>query len=1010
MRNAEERVNFKNHFFKLGQGRIIPKDHPDFWIQLWIRPTCSDDIYELFTAQDIRTVRDHNIVNFLLFIRILTERIIQLSQYDLLTTSDLKQLLNCIRFLTKLLPFLFELSNYLNDIEIDLFWNDKFDPLEYLNTLLQNEDDDIQPKRTVDPSQINNSLAVKLIQSLVDLLFIRGFTIESSTVSANSNKLKHLILWEPGIGHTSKYNKPNLIIECNRLEVLKLLTTLCTNSLYTASLPRLIGTGSKFLTILVATTPRVELLTLVCSLTNLVCRSSRISASENALVNSDSIEFTEARHLYLTYAFQLLVLMIVYPLPKKEEIIMLTEGSLISKKPYNMARLYMGNIHKDNELLFLINSLLNILRMNDAETYTFVKAGNQPSIWATETIMLIWELLQCNKHFRELIGKKFISELMVLLVYYISNFYSVAEHKDLVSVCAYLLLYLSSELEILQDLYFPISSSLYDSFPQHFKLPTHPFTTRDFIVSQICNLLINSIARTSYLGTNKQVPDLVLKALVEILYNLIPPVSDQTCKVHNDISQRLNNPNVRGGLSYATSNLIIMLLSRFLSRTFILDKPFNSSLVALLIRAIAITIVKHPIPSRMLLYAILKNETVFDDLRISIGSLKGVCFNGNHLEKIDNRPPPPPQILQEPVVQQLSPSPTATPPVNPTLSISPEVVHPQIQPVPAPLIRQLSPQNNEELPVAPSSESESIELSLRPKPPIGMSESAREKMRKLSPITKTWGGNEGLRIIISIIIPYVKSTLKSMPIEENLLVVQRIEAIDFAGLIDIQRGKAISMEYLPETPFEPLRFSWGYLSLGWYMSLLYHRIYKTNERVRAHVSIHNNRVINNISASVGKFASGWTSLLKTTIIEPLRQEVEESEWVKNSLTIVNHWENTKIKLLKFDVQSTESFFTSSMNRLGSAMMSGQSAPGSVHDMTTTLIRKFSDFKVRNNSSPQLSINPTSQPTGDDQSYPVRPRIRNSVTSLYSLNNLNRTRSGSISRDIGVNRTRSNTFQ
>ena len=98
----------------------------------------------------------------------------------------------------------------------------------------------------------------------------------------------------------------------------------------------------------------------------------------------------------------------------------------------------MGKLHKDQELVFLSTYLIAILKLpvvtsKDVESSKFniIKSGNQPSLWATEATMLIWELIQCNKKFKTLIYEQSLPELLVVLFYYIFAFHSNVQHKNL---------------------------------------------------------------------------------------------------------------------------------------------------------------------------------------------------------------------------------------------------------------------------------------------------------------------------------------------------------------------------------------------------------------------------------------------------------------------------------------------------------------------------------------------------------------------------------------------------
>ena len=136
------------------------------------------------------------------------------------------------------------------------------------------------------------------------------------------------------------------------------------------------------------------------------------------------------------------------------------------------------------------------------------------------------------------------------------------------------------------------------------------------------------------------------------------------------------------------------------------------------------------------------------------------------------------------------------------------------------------------------SETESIEASLRPSLPTGMSAKAREKMKKDSPLGKTWAGNDSLAIILTIVIPYLKVVLNEVwsrvqgSSVDSFELIQRIANADFAQVIEENKSQ-IPYDLLPGTPIDLLKFNWNHLSLGWYISLLYGQIYNSGRSPRS---------------------------------------------------------------------------------------------------------------------------------------------------------------------------------
>ncbi|KAI3404654.2 hypothetical protein KGF56_002550 [Candida oxycetoniae] len=962
-----------------------------FWSKFWKLPSTCQEINEILTLNELRRVQRQNAVNYITLVQVLCHEIIRRSRQEVWTEGDDdKHILNCIRLLIKLLPPLFELENYFSDVEHALFWDENVAPTKWA-TLITQTGSLCDKSGSSHHLYSKNSLAVFLMMSLVSLLFTKGFTVSYSNMGGTS-----FSLWEPGIGlNNAKYAAPIPTIDSNRAEVLKLIIVLCSTSLYLSS-SEVISKGSRFLTILVSHTPKVTLLTLVSSLTNITCRSSRSAPVENAL-HFDKANFTEIRHLLVTYSLQLLTLMISYPIPSGSDLFL--DSKL---KPRNMARHYMGRIQKEDELRLLAFSSMHILRSplvkskeSENGALSLIKNVNRPSLWALEIVVLMWELIQCNKHFKALISEKFLADLMVILLYYIFAFHEQHAHKSLVQICAYFLLYLSSELDMIKGLFYPMSFSFYDALPSNYKLSITPLTTRDFLVSQISTILLNntSLQQSSYIY--KPLPSSLLNTLVEILYNLIGPVSKEPLQVHNDSKKKLLNPNPNGGLSYHASSLITQLVGCYSNQSFLLEKPLHLHLVALIVRAICAAIIKHPRSSRMLSFCMLKNEKTYNELWNTVFSFENVFVKGDTIAKIEESTEAETTSKAAEVGTQNAISITRPPSSTPMMMIMKRVI----------------PRNVDNSVIPSLSELESIEASLRPQQPPGMTERAREKKKKDIPIGKSWTGKDSLTVILTIILPHLKSVVKEVcPGDSGMSIdsfdlVKRIENSDFSKIIDEHKNQ-ISYDLLPGTPLEQLKFLWSHLSLGWYISLLLGSVYNAETSVKTFLKSNetttttNNNNNNNNTDTVATSSSTTTittatttssssscSTTTTATTTTATTEEESSQWIDNALSSINIWGGTRIRLFKVESISNDSFFANfgKSNGVATHQAVPSSTPGSLSDIT----KRLSDLNMSNTSPAGSGL---STPIEEQESYFESRPYRNSVTSLHSLNSLNRTRS------------------
>jgi len=141
--------------------------------------------------------------------------------------------LNCVRILTRLLPFIYE-ADHLSDWEDQFFWGGRrtrakrasaadtetavFDSSASQNVATEGEGD----------FEETRPLGEELIDTLVDLLFFSEFTLPKTT---NGSKVSFAI-WQSGVGCNSPVGTSKEF-ENNRMEILRLLLTMSSKSMYT---------------------------------------------------------------------------------------------------------------------------------------------------------------------------------------------------------------------------------------------------------------------------------------------------------------------------------------------------------------------------------------------------------------------------------------------------------------------------------------------------------------------------------------------------------------------------------------------------------------------------------------------------------------------------------------------------------------------------------------------------------------------------------------------------------
>lgn len=207
--------------------------------QFWELPESAEDVFSLFTAVDIRRIRDESRENLETLVLALCNRLFYLRHNRRFPhPEDLpeREALNCIRVLTRLLPYIYE-ADQLEQWEEAFFWETKHPAQqkqhgkdrEVLFDGQQTDAPESDPPAAEEDD--DRPLGAELIDTLVDLLFYTGFTIPQSS-SAGDNVRR--AIWQSGVGCNNPVGSTKEL-ESNRMEVLRLLLTLTSKSMYTSA-------------------------------------------------------------------------------------------------------------------------------------------------------------------------------------------------------------------------------------------------------------------------------------------------------------------------------------------------------------------------------------------------------------------------------------------------------------------------------------------------------------------------------------------------------------------------------------------------------------------------------------------------------------------------------------------------------------------------------------------------------------------------------------------------------
>jgi hypothetical protein len=202
--------------------------------QFWELPESTEDVFSLFSPADIRRTRDNNLANLETLILAVTSRLIVLRNHPSFPDPELapeRDALNCIRVLTRLLPFLYE-ADHLEQWEDQFFWASRRKRSrrgQVRSEVIFDEADLEQTPTEREPEyETAKPLAEEIIDTLIDLLFFSEFTLPK--VTAGTNKVTYAI-WQSGVGCNTPVSSTKEF-ESNRTEILRLLLTFASKSMY----------------------------------------------------------------------------------------------------------------------------------------------------------------------------------------------------------------------------------------------------------------------------------------------------------------------------------------------------------------------------------------------------------------------------------------------------------------------------------------------------------------------------------------------------------------------------------------------------------------------------------------------------------------------------------------------------------------------------------------------------------------------------------------------------------
>ncbi|XP_063917758.1 protein HID1 isoform X2 [Zophobas morio] len=415
MGNVDTKLNFRKAVVQLtSKSEPIDANDDSFWEQFWSENVTNvQDIFTLVPAAEIRALREDAPSNLATLCYKAVEKLVKAVDSSCRTQHEQQTVLNCVRLLTRILPYIFEDSEWRG-----FFWSS-------LPSQGEDEDESIP-------------LAQSLLNAVCDLLFCPDFTVVTSRKSG-PDKAEELsaidsceYIWEAGVGFAhSPPRSP--VLDSNRTELLKLLLTCFSETMYQP--PADISQNpNKWIAHLTSSENR-HALPMFTSLLNTVCAYDPVGLGVpyNHLLFNDSLEpLVEA-------ALQILIVTLDHDTSSSTP----TEGE-DSVIPDNLFINYLSRIHRDEDFDFILTGVTRLL--NNPLVQTYLPNSTKKVHFHQELLVFFWKMCDYNKKFLYFVLKSSdVLEVLVPILYHLNDSRADQSRVGLMHIGVFILLLLSGE-------------------------------------------------------------------------------------------------------------------------------------------------------------------------------------------------------------------------------------------------------------------------------------------------------------------------------------------------------------------------------------------------------------------------------------------------------------------------------------------------------------------------------------------------------------------------------------
>lgn len=591
MGNSDSKSKFRESVYKLNN-EVISSKNLEFWDKLWRIPTVAEEIFTLIQPDDVRMLRHQQPENLATMLKQAVSQIVQI--VDTPVPKYYQQALNCVRVLTRLVPFILEEGG--DEFVEELFWS------------VEGEAVQREEEETKEQPQGSEPLAKQMIHAIMGLLFLPEFTVSihaykgygeerrSATRSGHSTTSGSLVfpslLWHSGVGYPDANVTNSSNYDKNRKEVLALLLTCFSGILYQTA-ETCSQWKDRFLE--VATAPDCPFApTLFYSLLNIVVSydpvgwgvpyaGSIVSDDRELLVDLSLqvllvlLDFGQSTETNITTATAKVQPGSATPKRRSSSVTSRTSNPVFDGVP-NVYRNLLFALQRPEDFQLIFSGLSRLLNNYHQSMSTLLPNSIKQIKCHQELLVLLWKMLDENTEFLHYVLKKAdVNQLVVPLLFLMYEGRQEPAKVGMIHICTFILLLLSGERDFGVNLNKP--------FNNHLPLDLPPFSGNHADLLIVC---LHKIIVSGYEKLNS-----VYNCFLTIICNISP-----YCKKLNMVSA------VR----------LLRLFKLFAQTRYLFDNEANHHLVFFLLETFDNIIQYQYEGNQQVVYAMIQNKNVFYQL------------------------------------------------------------------------------------------------------------------------------------------------------------------------------------------------------------------------------------------------------------------------------------------------------------------------------------------------------------------------------------------------------------